>query len=633
MADQLADKMPGSLSVATPSPAFPTFGDSARQQSRGVRILTRIVLAAAILCIAAAAALFAFDRRYDDRVYPGVYVGAVDVSGMSRAEAEEAIRAEAAAIEGQRAYLDALDRHWAPTLGELGFHVDVDAALEGAFAVGREETSRTRIGSVLEAVRDESRIPLTVTHSNDELTAWATNVDEQLGIHPVNAELSIVDGVVNITPETQGKIVDVASLQALLLESVKTSSAPTASLPIIDQQPSTYASDFSVAKAELEAMLSGPIVLTHGSKQWDIAPAEFGVFLDVDVNADLSGPESVSIVVDEQGLGQWFNEILAPSINSDPVNAKVAWNGDGGLKATVPGEDGERLLPQSLAKSFVESMNGDHRSVTVPVQVLKPDVNGANLDSLGITTELGRGSSNFDGSDDARATNIRVGANVLNGTLVPPHGEFSFNHAIGDITAGLGFVEAQVIAGERIGRDIGGGICQVSTTVFRAALLAGLEFTEWHAHRFRLGFYELDGWPPGMDAAIFQPEGDPFGGIDLRFVNPSDSWLLVESYTDGPRAVVVIYGGDLGYKVDVSDPQLGEPIPATEPVEVVDDTLPAGTIKQTEWAGPGLEVYVYRTVYGRNGEVVRDDTFDSLFYPRSNVWSVSPDMQGLSPAA
>ncbi|MBX3069598.1 MAG: VanW family protein [Thermomicrobiales bacterium] len=633
MAEQLADKLPANA-VLTPSlPGAQPLEDDLRQQSRWIRIATRVILGAAILCIAAAAALLVFDRTYESKIYPGVTVGGVDVSGMTRAEAEEAITAQALAIENERAYFDALDRHWAPTFAELGVHVNVQKALDAAFAVGRESSSSTRVGSVLSAVRQDNEIPLTIELSSDELIAWADGVTKELHINPVDAELAVVDGAVNITPESHGKIVDVAKLQGILLDSVKSVSGPNTTLPIIDQQPSVFASDFGPAKTQLDQMLSQSVSVSHDGKKWDIRPSEFGAFLSVDIADGASGPDAVTVVFDEQGLAQWIDEVFSGSINRDPVNAKVAWNNDGGLKATAPGEEGARLLPQSLAKSVVESVSTDHRSIQMPVQVLEPEVNGSNLASLGITTQLGRGSSNFDGSEDSRATNIRVGATVLNGTLVRPHGEFSFNHAVGEITTGLGFVESQVIAGERIGRDIGGGICQVSTTVFRAALYAGLEFTEWHAHRYRLGFYELDGWPVGMDAAIFQPEGDPFGGIDLRFMNPSDSWLLVEAYTDGPIAVVVIYGPDLGYNVDIGGPDVGAPIPATDPIEMVDDELPYGTIKQTEWAGTGLEVLVYRTVYGRNGDVVRSDTFDSLFYPRSNVWTVSPDMQGLSPGA
>lgn len=634
MAEQLANNLQRSGSLTAPSPAVRPDDDDLRQQSRWVRIATRVILGVAILCIAAAAALFAFDRSYENRIYPGVQVGGVDVSGMTRAEAEEALTLKALQIESQRAYLDALDRHWAPTLGELGVHVNVSRALDDAFSVGRDDGSRTRVGAVLSAVRQDASIPLIVEISNDELTAWAASVDEELHINPIDAELSIVDGVVSVSAESPGKVVNVASLQDILLTSLESLQGPTASLPIIDQQPSVFATDFDDARAELDEMLSAPITLTYGKKSWDISPAEYGQFIEVEVDEELSGPEAVSITIDELGLAQWLDSILSPEVNQDPVNAKVAWNNNGGLKATVPGKDGIRLLPQSLAKSMGEAIRGEHRSIELPVQKLEPEINGSNLGALGITTELGRGTSNFDGSEESRATNIEVGAQVLNGALVRPGGEFSFNHALGEITADLGFVDAQVIAGERIGRDIGGGICQLSTTVFRAALLSGMKFTEWHPHRYRLGFYELDGWSPGLDAAIFQPEGDPFSGIDLRFVNPSsDSWLLVESYTDGPIAVVVIYGPKLGYTIDISNPEFGAELPPTEPVEVVNEDLPAGTIKQTEWAGPGLEVIHYRTVYGKNGDVVLSDTFDTVFYPRSNVWSVSPDMQGLSPAA
>ncbi len=117
-----------------------------------------------------------------------------------------------------------------------------------------------------------------------------------------------------------------------------------------------------------------------------------------------------------------------------------------------------------------------------------------------------------------------------------------------------GSSKSNVVDGERIGRDIGGGICQVSTTVFRAAFKAGLPITEWHPHRYRMSFYEQDDWPPGLDASILQPEGNPFGGGDFQFDNPSDSYLLIESYVDGPRVVIVLYGPELDYTVESPAP-------------------------------------------------------------------------------
>ena len=271
--------------------------------------------------------------------------------------------------------------------------------------------------------------------------------------------------------------------------------------------------------------------------------------------------------------------------------------------------------------------------------ITKPTIDSANLDKLGVTTLLGTGTSNYSGSSDGRATNVDVGAYRLNGTLVPPRGEFSFNHAIGVINEANGFVEAQVIDGERIGQDVGGGICQVSTTVFRAAFLAGLpiggvdyEDGEWWPHRYQLPFYEYDGWPPGLDASILQPTEDPSTWGDFTFRNPSNSWLLVEAWTAYPNVVVNIYGPDLGYQVERQGPHFGNTYPIEPDLETVNPELEPGSVVLTELPQEGLEVGHFRRVFDRNGKLVREANFYTRYYSRGNVWQVSPDMKGKSPA-
>jgi vancomycin resistance protein YoaR len=614
--------------MPAPEPEIPAIP----RHARITKVASRIVLAAALLFIAAAAALFAFRQTYDDKIYPGVYVAGVELGGMSEAEAREALEARAAEIESSRAYLDALDRHWAPTLAELGATVDVESSVAQAMAIGREEEGRARVDSVLESLREDTWLPLTIDLSQSELEAWAVEVDEELGIRPHDAEMVIENGSVSIIPEVNGTVVDVAELQQILQTSIARLEAPTSHLPLVDFEPRTFASDFEPSRKQLESALAEPITLEYGNSEWTVEPAEFGEFLVVSIDPDQTGPESVSVEVDNGAFAKWLSEMIGPTINEDPTNAKVAWDGKT-LRATAPGIDGLRLLPTSLAEDAADAFFTDHRTIDVPVQVLQPEVNGDNLDQLGITTKLAAGSSNFDGSDDARATNIQVGVDLLNGTLVPPGGEFSFNHAIGVISTELGFVEADVIDGERIGRDVGGGICQVSTTVFRAALYAGMPISEWWHHRYKLGFYELDGWTPGLDASILQPEGNPFGGGDFKFINPTDSWLLVEAYVEWPRAYVVLYGPELNYDVEISEPAFGAEYPATSPVEIVDTELPAGTVKQTEWASGGQDISYYRTVYDASGNEVLSDTYNIYFAPRGNVYKVSPDMQGFSPAA
>jgi hypothetical protein len=224
-----------------------------------------------------------------------------------------------------------------------------------------------------------------------------------------------------------------------------------------------------------------------------------------------------------------------------------------------------------------------------------------------------------------------VGASLLNGTLIPPHGVFSFNDSVGLIDEEKGFVEAQVIDGEKIGKDIGGGICQVSTTVFRAAFLAGLPITEWWPHRFRIGFYELDGWEPGLDASILQPTDDPATWADFKFENPSDSWMLVESWTDGVNVWVNLYGADLGYDVEVTGPTWGDKSQMLPPQEVIDDEAEPGTVTLSQAAGIGEELNQYRVVKDRDGNVLWERSFYTKYFPRGDIWKVSPDMKGQAP--
>ncbi len=602
-----------------------------REDSRLFKIASRVMLGAGVLFLLVAGSLFFFRQSYDDRIYPGVIVAGVEIGGLTEAEAREALDVKASELLNTRAYFDALDQHWGPTLEDLGVMVNVDVSLEEAFAVGRADEGVARVGAVLESLRQETWLPLHIEISQDDLALWAMDVNEQLGIFPRNAELYVENGQVNIVEEANGTVVDVPALQSLLTKSLATFSAPTSSLPLVDSLPSTYSTDFAEVAAQLEQALSQSATVAYDDRTWSISPEIFGQFVGVSVDPSLTGPESVSLDVDTPSFARWLRDEISPSINRDPTNATVAWNGAGGVVITANGVEGRRLLPTALAETTIEAFFNDHAQVSIPIQIIAPEVNSGNLDQLGITTRLGAGSSNFSGSEDSRAINIQAGVNLLNGTLVPPRGEFSFNRSIGIISTDSGFVESQVIDGERIGRDIGGGVCQVSTTVFRAALYSGMPITEWWFHRYRLGFYELDGWTPGLDASILQPEGDPFGGGDFRFRNPSDGWLLIESYVEWPRVYVIIYGPDLGYKVEVSEPVFGTKYEAGPPVELIDYELPAGSIVQTEWALEGMDISYYRTVYDGSGAVVLSDPYHVHFAPRGNVYKVSADMQGFSP--
>ena len=175
---------------------------------------------------------------------------------------------------------------------------------------------------------------------------------------------------------------------------------------------------------------------------------------------------------------------------------------------------------------------------------------------------------------------------------------------------------------ERVGKDIGGGICQVSTTVFRAALYAGMPITEWNPHTYRLKNYEAEGWGPGFDASILQMGSNPDQWADLKFENYTEGWLLVEAWTSWPNVIVNIYGMDTGREVEIVDQWQSDPIVNNEDVEIYTSALPTGVVQQTEWPQSGLEAGFTRVMYDENGNEIANREFYTNFKGRGNVYQI-----------
>ncbi len=595
---------------------------------------SRLLVVLAVLVGVLALSLILLRGIYSERVYPQVSVAGMNIGGMTRAEARSVLEQRALELEYGAVVLTYGDQTWAPTLTQLGVAVDFDATLDAAFGIGREASAWERVDSTFGLLQDDYQLPLLMTFNPYALETWFGTVNNDLGIPPHNAYIVVENGVASIEAEVDGTVVDSAALREMVLATLTDLEPLTAQLPVEVKIASVRSVDLEEAKATLDQALSEPVVFSRGDDTFTLTPEVLGEFVLQTTDETKRGAAAVGLELDIKALASYLAINYRSEIDRDAIDAEVAFDADkGGLIATSKSVTGLKMKPSSFAQAVASSFFGTHEPVEVPVAILAPQVDSNNLDALGITTKLAVGDSAFYGSDAARATNIMVGSNLLNGTLIPPHGEYSFNHSIGIISADKGYVEAGVIQAERIGRDIGGGICQVSTTVFRAALYAGLQITEWWPHSYRLSFYELDGWLPGMDASILQPEVDPLNGGDFKFINPSDSWMLVESYTQNERVYVIIYGADLGYTVDITTPIVSDPIQNdSADIETINYNLPAGTVQQTEWEQEGFQVWFSRSVYDAEGNQVEYREFTTYFSSRPNVYQVSSDMVGRSPA-
>ena len=253
-------------------------------------------------------------------------------------------------------------------------------------------------------------------------------------------------------------------------------------------------------------------------------------------------------------------------------------------------------------------------NIQIPVRVLKPKIPTDKINDLGIKESIGKGTSLFQGSIQSRIYNITLASSRLNGLLVAPNEVFSFDKALGDISAFTGYKQAYIIENGRTVLGDGGGVCQVSTTFFRALLNAGLPIVERHAHAYRVGYYEQDS-PPGFDATVFVPS------VDLKFKNDTGNHILVQTLIDPNvlRLTFELYGTKDGREVTISKPVISNESPPPPDVYQDDPTLPKGQIKQVDFAAWGTKVYFTRQVT-KNGEVIISDRFDSNFRPWQAIY-------------
>jgi vancomycin resistance protein YoaR len=320
------------------------------------------------------------------------------------------------------------------------------------------------------------------------------------------------------------------------------------------------------------------------------------------------------------------------SVNRDPQNPKFVFQpakAGNNSKVTefqpaLPGVkvDSDKFKSQlTSALDTLENSDDKTETFNIPVIESPPEVTTDQVNNLGIKELIGRGTSTYFHSIPGRVHNVVLAASRINGTLVAPGKTFSFNQTLGDVTQFTGYQQAYIISGGKTILGDGGGVCQVSTTMFRALLNAGLPITERAAHAYRVGYYEQDS-PPGLDATVYGPEPD------LKFTNDTPAYILIEATSDPKNYSLTfeLYGTSDGRVTTISKSVVTNVTPALPTVYQDDPTLPAGTLKQTDFSAAGAIVTFNYSVV-RAGQTIFAKTFVSNYRPWAAVY-----LRGTGPA-
>lgn len=362
-------------------------------------------------------------------------------------------------------------------------------------------------------------------------------------------------------------------------------------------------------KLALEKSLQKPLRLSFNQQAWVLDAKQLLTILNLTSGQNLLDQEKTYS----------YLEKIASEINQPVQEGLFEFNPQTKrVSAFKPSQDGQNLdidqtynlLEQTLANPQVEGSS----DISLPVNIIKPKIQTEDVNSLGIKELLARGISNFTGSIQNRIYNINLAASRINGVLIPPGEIFSFNDKVGDISSASGYKQAYVIKEGRTVLDDGGGVCQDSTTLFRAVLNAGLPVIKRTAHAYRVGYYE-QGFPPGLDATVFAPS------VDFQFKNDTTHHILIQAYTVGNTLYVDLYGTSDGRISNITKPIVTNLTPPPPELRQDDPNLPKGEVKQVDWPAWGANVSFSRTVT-KNGEEIIKETFRSNFKAWQAVYLV-----------
>lgn len=584
------------------------------------RARTRRGFIATGLAAIGATAWFGVPLNTANAFFPGTKVGDLNIAELDHPQALALMKQHFADFENTAVDFSFEQQIWNASLNQLGYSIDYESTLAAAWQHGRDSSRLAQFKAVMIEPEQHS-YPILFNGNDDKLSAYLEDIGTQIVGAARDASLYLDGDQVRIQPNEDGRKLDIeaaANATRRIIQSAKRGQVELTAKAVVSQ----ITAEMLEPKRELaQTMINGGVDINTGDDVWRITQATLRSALVLPERGVLTDP-----TFDERVIGEEFTE-MAEAVKSSPKNATLGW--DDGLTVIEADVRGRTLdVPATVQEVIAAARTSNQRTVNAQYEDVLAEVRSDNLDELGITGLLATGDSNFVGSSWERAENVRVSADHLTHTLVKPGETYGFNESIGPITLDNGFVQGMIIRGSRIVEDIGGGACQASTTVFRAALKAGLPIDHEY-HTYRLAMYEHDGWPPGLDAAIFQPEDPNDWATDLYFTNNTDNWLLVEFVINETYAYCSIYGTPPGYDVQIDVPYISDAKKPEGPIETEDASLARGERQQVGWPTNGYDVMATRTIT-KDGELVEKEglpnpwEFWSYFLPQREEWLIGP---------
>ena len=545
--------------------------------------------------------VFGLALVFNTKFYPQTKVAGIEVSSLSPEEAFAKIKDKVEAYQKQEILVVCGEKKTKAKISDFGVEFKIEETLKDLFHLGHPKNFKEVIWQFPQIVRLlvlHYQMPLLIEIKNQdkvqELQVALSNLS-----HP--AEYFLENGELKIKKEEEGLGVSKEVLSKSLEDTFSLLRNELLLTPQV-LKPDINTSDLEGLKPQVENILSfAPLELKYKGE----------------VKAKLSKEDLLSLIdfsVEKRGL----QKIVSFQVNSqtkDDIYAKIKEEVDEPGRNVRLEFEGSQLIvlekeryglyldKDDLDAKLKSFFTNPTDSIEINLSQQLPTVHSANYQEFNFNDLLGKGESTFYGSSASRIHNIKNGASKLHGLVINKGETFSLGEALGEIGAKTGYLPELVIKNRRTVPEYGGGLCQVATTVFRAAIYSGLPVVERHNHAYRVGYYEP---PIGMDAAIYYPQ------VDLKFKNDTSGPILIQAAVKGYKITFYFYGQSDGRKAVVSKPQAYNFTAPPEPIYIDDDSLAEGKLIYEEKSHWGADAYFTYKVY-RGGKLIHQKKFYSHY--------------------
>ena len=595
------------------------------------RILTASIGGLSLFFLVIGLVTGTYQALFSGRIFPGITMAGVDLSSMTEVQAASALQQSLTYPTSSQVVFRDGSRVWTATPAELGMDFKLGTTVQLAYDIGRKGGWLTDLAGQLNAWQGGLNLLPVVVYDERIARDYLLKIARQIDLPMKETDLHLEGTNVVYSPGQTGRVLNIDATLANLMANLSTFQDGDVPLAIEEQAPAVL--EASAQADALRQILSAPLTLTIMNAQasdpgpWTIAPADLAGMLTIEGVQTASGGQ-YQISANSQALDKYLAQI-APTVNHSSQNARFYFDDNTRQLVLVQPASAGRTMDVAASRDAIlqKLLTGEHTIPLVIEQTKAAVDTDATAASLGITGLVRSYTSYFRGSSQERMQNIQAASKQFYGLLVPPNSTFSMAQALGDVSLQNGYAEALIIYNGRTITGVGGGVCQVSTTLFRTALFGGYPIIERHEHAYRVMYYEqtASGTDPnlaGIDATVYVPL------VDLKFQNDRPYWLLMETYfhADTSSLEWKFYSGDDGRTTQVTNEGLQNIFPAPEPRFEEDPSLAPGICKKVDYSADGADVTVQQIV-SRAGSTLFTDTIFTHYEPWQAVYDYGPGTQ------